>query len=373
MNHVLENKLNLFMKKRKIKNILVITGQKSFNFTGFKKLEIYRKFKSKMTILYKKNEIPEIQELEYLIKKINIINPDLIIALGGGCVIDYAKLANGLYNIKNLRKKIKSSTLKINSKKTKILAIPTTAGSGAEVTKFSVIYIDKIKYSVEHNLLKPDFFSLIPKLVLNSPKIVRSSSGFDTIAQASESIFSKKANILSLKYSSKSLRFSIKSYLEFVNRPNLKNAAQMLKAANFSGMAINIARTNAPHALSYFFSSKLKIPHGIAVSIFFVEIINSYYQYTRKVKNKNLCKKFKFLFNSTNIKNIKNFNTLFAKFFYESGIDKYLNGILPRVNLKKKLKFHYNLDRLKNSPFQINKEFINNLLISKKFHFIELF
>ena len=362
MNHVLENKLNLFLEKRKIKSILVITGQKSFNFTGFKKLEVYRKFKSKMTILYKKNEIPEIQELEYLIKKINIINPDLIIALGGGCVIDYAKLANGLYNIKNLRKKIKSSTLKINSKKTKILAIPTTAGSGAEVTKFSVIYIDKIKYSVEHNLLKPDFFSLIPKLVLNSPKIVRSSSGFDAIAQASESIFSKKANILSLKYSSKSLRFSIKSYLEFVNRPNLKNAALMLKAANFSGMAINIARTNAPHALSYFFSSKFKIPHGFAVSIFFLEIIKFYYFIALKNKKKNLIKKFNLLFNSINCKNIYEFDNLFNKFYHQSGIKKYFNNLTKKNQLLKIKNFYYNTDRLKNSPIKFVKNDIKELL-----------
>ena len=133
-----------------------------------------------------------------------------------------------------------------------------------------VIYIDKIKYSVEHNFLKPDFFSLIPKLAVNSPKIIRSSSGFDAIAQASESIFSKKANIRSLKYSSKSLGYSIKSFIGFVNNPNLNNATQMLRAANFSGKAINIARTNAPHALSYSFASKFRIPHGIAVSIFFI-------------------------------------------------------------------------------------------------------
>ena len=165
INNIKENKLNFFIKKRNIKKILLITGKKSLNFSGFKKLPIYRNFKSIMKIFYKKKEIPEISELKFLIKKINNINPDLIIALGGGCVIDYAKLANGLHSTKNLKKKIKSGALRIQSKKTKILAIPTTAGSGAEVTKFSVIYIDKIKYSVESNLLKPDFFSLIPKLV----------------------------------------------------------------------------------------------------------------------------------------------------------------------------------------------------------------
>jgi alcohol dehydrogenase class IV len=365
MNHILENKLNLFLKKRKIKNILVITGQKSFNFTGFKKLEIYRKFKSKMTILYKKNEIPEIQELEYLIKKINIINPDLIIALGGGCVIDYAKLANGLYNIKNLRKKIKSSTIKINSKKTKILAIPTTAGSGAEVTKFAVIYIDKIKYSVDHSLLKPDFYSLIPKLVINSPKIVRSSSGFDAIAQAAESIFSKRANIQSLKYSSKSLRFSIKSFLEFVNSPNINNASQMLLAANFSGKAINISRTNTPHALSYFFTSKFKIAHGIAVSIFFIEVINLYYLIANKKNNINLIKKFSLFFRLIKQSNILGFNDLFHKFFLESGIKKNLDKSLKNIKYKNNFNFYYNSNRLKNSPIKISKADINRLYSDK--------
>ena len=365
MNHVLENKLISFLEKRKIKNILVITGQKSFNFSGFKKLEIYQKLNFMMTILFKKNEIPEINELEFLIKKINIINPDLIIALGGGSVIDYAKLANGLHNIKNLKKKIKSSSLKLYSKKTTILAIPTTAGSGAEVTKFSVIYIDKIKYSVEHNLLKPDFFSLIPKLVINSSKIVRSSAGFDAIAQATESIFSKKANIQSLKNSSKSLRFSIKSFVEFVNSPNINNATNMLSAANFSGKAINIAKTNAPHALSYFFTSKFKIPHGIAVSIFFIEIINLYYLTANKNNNVNLIKKFNLFFKFIKQPNIRGFNNLFNKFFLESGIKKSLDRSLKKIKYQNNSNFYYNLNRLKNSPIKILKDDIYRLYLDK--------
>ena len=365
MNHVLENKLKSFLESKKIKNILIITGQKSFNFSGFKKLAIYKNFKSAMTILYKNSEIPEIYELEYLIKKINIINPDLIIALGGGCVIDYAKLANGLYNIKNLKKKIKTSTLKVNSKKTKILAIPTTAGSGAEVTKFSVIYIDKIKYSVEHNFLKPDFFSLIPKLAVNSPKIIRSSSGFDAIAQASESIFSKKANIRSLKYSSKSLRYSIKSFLGFVNNPNLHNTTQMLRAANFSGKAINIARTNAPHALSYLFTSKFKIPHGIAVSIFFIEIVNLYYSTANKINNKNLIKKFDLFFKLIKQYNLQGFNNLFNKFFIQSGIKNYLDNSLKKFKYPNNANFYYNLNRLKNSPINLLPKDIDRLYLDK--------
>jgi alcohol dehydrogenase class IV len=270
-----------------------------------------------------------------------------------------------LHNIKNLKKKIKGDTLKINSKKTKILAIPTTAGSGAEVTKFSVIYIDKIKYSVENNLLKPDFYSVIPKLVINSPKIVRSSSGFDAIAQATESIFSKNANIRSLKYSSKSLRLSIKNFLEFVNNPNINNATQMLWAANFSGKAINIAKTNAPHALSYIFTSKFKIPHGIAVSLFFVEIINLYYLKANIKNNINLIKKFNLFFKLIEQPDIQGFNNLFYKFFFKSGIKKSLDKSLKKVNYQNNSNFYYNLSRLNNSPIKILKEDINSLYLNK--------
>ncbi len=270
-----------------------------------------------------------------------------------------------MHSTKNLKKKIKSGVLRIQSKKTKILAIPTTAGSGAEVTKFSVIYIDKIKYSVENNLLKPDFFSLIPKLVINTPKIVRASSGFDTIAQAAESIFSQKANIHSLKYSSKSLRLSIRSFLRFVNSPNLNNGFQMLKAANFSGKAINIARTNAPHALSYFFTSKFKISHGIAVSIFFIEIINLYYLNANKNNNINLIKKFNFFFKLIKQSDMSGFNNLFHKFFLDSGIKKHLKKTLKKIKYQSNSNFYYNSKRLENSPIKILKDDIDRLYLDK--------
>jgi alcohol dehydrogenase class IV len=70
----------------------------------------------------------------------------------------------------------------------------------------------------------------------------------------------------------------------------------MLKAANFSGMAINIAKTNTPHALSYFFTSRFKIPHGIAVSIFFIEVINFYYFSGKKNNNLDILKRFNLFF-----------------------------------------------------------------------------
>jgi alcohol dehydrogenase class IV len=360
-----ENKLNFFIKKNKIKKIVVITGKKSFNFSGFKNLKIFKDFKYITTVLYKKKSIPEINELKSFIKKINIINPDLIIALGGGCVIDYAKLLNGLHNIKNLKNKIKKNKIKINSNKTKILAIPTTAGSGAEVTPFSVIYVDNIKYSIEHTLLKPDFFSLIPKLVINSSKTVRASAGFDAIAQACESIFSKKANIDSLKNSSRSLRCSIKNFLGFVNSPNLTNAESMLTAANLAGEAISTARTNAPHSLSYFFTSHFKIPHGIAVSVFFIEFIKFYYYSINNYKNLlSLRKKINFFFKAIKIKNINEFELIFKIILIKSGIKKILDNY--NIDYKKNFKLiikSINKERLSNAPVSVKNDDLKKIIL----------
>ena len=134
-----------------------------------------------------------IEELINLIVEIKIFKPDLIIAVGGGSVIDYAKLSNVL-DEENLYDKIKKNKPLYFKKKSKLLAIPTTAGSGSEVTSSGVVYLGKIKYSVESYKMIPDYFFLFPKLIINANKKIRSSSALDGIAQSIESIISLKSN-----------------------------------------------------------------------------------------------------------------------------------------------------------------------------------
>ena len=148
-----------------------------------------------------------------------------------------------------------------------MIVIPTTAGSGAEVTSTAVIYKKKIKYSVEHKLLIPDLFFLVKEFVNKGNKHVKASSGFDAIAQAIESIISLKSNKKSLDYAKRSLKISSKHFVNFVNKPNNINVSKMCIAANLSGEAINISRTTAPHALSYPFTALFGISHGHAVSL----------------------------------------------------------------------------------------------------------
>ena len=169
----------------------------------------------------------------------------------------------------DLAKLIINYTYPFNKKYTKLAVIPTTAGSGAEVTSNAVIYVDGIKHSFESELLIPDNFFLIPEFLISAPNKIKASAGFDAIAQGLESLVSKKSNNQSVEFASKSLKISINSYISFLDEPNLKNATEMSIAANLAGKAISISKTTVPHAASYPFTSLFNISHGHAVSLFF--------------------------------------------------------------------------------------------------------
>ena len=160
----------------------------------------------------------------------------------------YRKFQVSFTKLEILKKK---QLIQIFQKKIKVLAIPTTAGSGAEVTSNAVIYIKNIKYSVEGELIKPDYFFLIPKLLKSSNLILDATTCFDAVSQSIESMFSKKSNKESLFYAEKSLKILLKNSLNYINSKNLNNSHKMLVGANLAGRAINISKTIAPHALSY--------------------------------------------------------------------------------------------------------------------------
>ena len=205
-----------FINDISFKKIFVLCGKKSFVSSGaevfFKKLLD----KKKTNLFYKNSELPVLGELIDIIKAIKVFKPDLILAIGGGAVIDYAKIANVVDVRDDLADLIVNYNYPIKKKFTKLAVIPTTAGSGAEVTSNAVIYVDGIKHSLESEILLPDNFFLIPEFLISAPNKIKASAGFDSIAQALESLVSKKSNDQSVEYASKSLRVSINSYISFL-------------------------------------------------------------------------------------------------------------------------------------------------------------
>ena len=371
MNFEIKNEkyLNQIIDKKKYKKIFIISGYKSFKYSGIKKVINFNNKKKKFFYFFKRFYLPNIDELLSLTISISKIKPDLIIAVGGGAVLDYAKIANiiDIKNLKKLKKKIINYETPGEKKNYPLIAIPTTAGSGAEVTSNAVIYINNVKYSVESKLLTPSYSILIPSLVLKNPLRLKSSSGFDAIAQSLESLISMKSNSQSVKFAKKSLILSSKNYLKFLDKPNLNNSTNMLLAANLSGKAINISKTTAPHAISYPFSSIYNIRHGHAVSLTIEKFFYLNFILRNKSKSKfDLSKRYNIIFNIFNVKNINEFVNKLKYIKRKAGlIDNYKElGININSSVPKILK-GINLLRLKNNPIEYTKNDLKKIILDQ--------
>jgi alcohol dehydrogenase len=179
----------------------------------------------------------------------------VIIAIGGGSVMDIAK-----YIIYRLIE----SSLPLPY----FIAVPTTAGSGSEATHFAVIFKGKKKFSLAHPSLLPQLAVLDPLLTYSLPAYQTAVSGMDAFAQAVESYWNLNATDESKKYAIESILgwkdFFIKCVVE--SRPHAREV--MLQAAHLAGKAINITKTTGPHALSYYLTANHNVPHGLATSLF---------------------------------------------------------------------------------------------------------
>ena len=361
------DELSILFEEKNFQKILIITGKNSFEKSGAKaKLEKLLQNKNHKTF-FKENDYPEINELKVFISAIDLFKPDVILSVGGGAVLDLAKIGNCLCLENNYVDKIKKGTLSITKKFTKVIAIPTTAGSGAEVTSNAVLYIDKIKYSIEGKNIKPDYAFVDPELVMSLPNALSASSGFDAMSQAIESLFSKKSNDESVKYALKSLEYSYNNIESHVNKKTFLTAYNMCNASFFSGKAINISKTTAPHAVSYPFTAYFGIKHGHAVSLTLTDFIE--YNFLKKDysdANFNLDSRFKLIFETFKVNGLKDLipkiNNILSNINLETNFSK-LN--ISGSNNIEKVVSNINAQRLNNNPVPLTVNSVKEILIKK--------
>ena len=352
-----------YINDKSFKKIFVLCGKKSFVNSGAENL-IKNISTKEIKLFYKKSEIPILEELIEIIKDIKNFKPDLFLAIGGGAVIDYAKIANVVDIRPDLAELIVNYTYPFKKKYTKLAVIPTTAGSGAEVTSNAVIYVDGIKHSFESELLIPDHFFLIPEFLISAPNKIKASSGFDAIAQALESLVSRKSNDKSVEYASKSLRVSVNSFISFINGPNMKNATEMSIASNLAGKAISISKTTAPHAASYPFTSLFNISHGHAVSLFFEKFFKFNYENIDKSETSfDLKKRFDLIFNLFDVQDINGFNSKISLIKKKANLEDDLTKFnIDIIKSSEDVLKGINLLRLGNNPVKIDGKDIFNII-----------
>ena len=148
-----------------------------------------------------------------------------------------------------------------------LVAIPTTAGSGAEATHFAVVYADGVKKSAAHVSMRPTVAVVDPQLTAQLPATITAHSGLDALCQSIESIWSVKANEESLGYATEALGLVWSHLEQAVNQPTPEYRAAMARGSHLAGQAINITKTTLPHALSYSITTRHGVPHGAAVAL----------------------------------------------------------------------------------------------------------
>ena len=182
---------------------------------------------------------------------------DTLVAVGGGSSIDVAKCIK----------------LYAKAPETKLIAIPTTAGTGSESTRFAVIYAQGKKQSITDDCIVPDFAILEPSVLESLPLYQKKCTMMDALCQGLESWWSVNSTDASRTISRRAVQMILSNWHEYLasGGTHLSGGVAM-EAANLAGQAICITQTTAPHAFSYKLTSMYGLPHGHAVAICLSEI-----------------------------------------------------------------------------------------------------
>ena len=194
---------------------------------------------------------------------------DAIMAIGGGSTIDVAKCIK-LYcrmnpNENFLEQKCKDSGVPL-------IAIPTTAGTGSESTRYAVIYYEGKKQSITHESIIPNYAILEPTLLKSLPLYQKKCTMLDAMCQCIESLWSVNSTDQSMLYAKIGLQMIMDHWHGYIEDNSEEDAQYIMMAANYGGQAINISQTTAPHAMSYKLTSMYGLPHGHAVALCLPEV-----------------------------------------------------------------------------------------------------
>jgi len=227
---------------------------------------------SKITVFDEDIVNPSIDFLDNLREKFRNVSFSEIIALGGGSVLDTAKVLSATMscNANNILSAYFRKGIDIVFQEPiPVIAIPTTAGTGAECTPFATVWdaMNKNKYSLESETLAPSVIILDPELSLELPHNQTLYSGLDALSHAVESLWNKHSNPISAMFAKEALAHIVISLPKLLDDLHcVKHRSAMLYASFCSGMAISQTKTAIAHAISYPLSYKHGIPHGLASS-----------------------------------------------------------------------------------------------------------
>lgn len=237
-------------------------------------LELLKKEGVEVFIIDSLSAEPTCDQAQTVIECFQAQETELIIAIGGGSVIDIAKLAS----VTPIKTKVRHllENPQLAQKTFKTLVIPTTAGTGAEATPNSIVVVPEkeLKVGIVNEFMIPDFVILDAELIKKLPLSIAAATGVDALCHAIECFTSKKANPFSDLFALEALDLIMNNIEKACLDPEAmaeKNA--MLLGSFYAGVAIASSGTTAVHALSYPLGGKYRIPHGVSNAMLLVPVM----------------------------------------------------------------------------------------------------
>lgn len=264
------------LKDNHVKKVALFTG-KRVRAAGLldTALEQMREAGVEVVILDELPPEPTYKEVQFLVDQCKASGADFIVAIGGGSVLDTAKLASisltDDYDVEALLEDPKQA-----KKQVKTLLIPTTAGTGSEATQIGIVAVPEkeLKVGIVNAEMIADYVILDAEMIRNLPRTIAAATGVDALAHAIECFTSKKATPLSNLYALQALEIILNDIERACDDPADMEAKERMQLASFfAGIAIAASGTTAVHALSYPLGGKYHIAHGVSNAILLVPVM----------------------------------------------------------------------------------------------------
>lgn len=273
------SRLKDVLESLKSKNELCVTvfSDKGIIGAGLLKLPlaIIMETGAKVVILDDLPAEPSCEQAQRVIDEFKKTAADVIVAVGGGSVMDIAKLASILaadeYGVRDL---LENPLL--GKKCVPSVMIPTTAGTGSEATPNSIVAVPEkeLKVGIVNPAMIADTVILDARMIAGMPRSIAAATGVDALCHAIECYTSNKANPFSDTFALEALDLIINNIIEACDNPNALDAKNnMLIASFYAGIAITASGTTAVHALSYPLGGKYHIAHGVSNAMLLVPVM----------------------------------------------------------------------------------------------------
>lgn len=239
---------------------------------------------------YEVESNPSTKTVESALTRMRDFKPDIIVGIGGGSVIDVAKICSILYKnpnytwnyLFNTFDDFRASYDEIRNK-LPVIAIPTTSGTGSQCTQACVITdTDKLKKTIFHQNLYPTLAILDPTLTLSLPTSITKATAFDAFSHCIES-FLRTSNPLCNLYAKEGIKKIVHNLPLVLKSNDIKYRAELMISDTFGGISLSNCGAMLPHPLSEIIGSYTNIYHGEALALVYPSfLINTTKKYSEK-------------------------------------------------------------------------------------------